>query len=46
MDIDIEIDRETDGRWIASCSGTVNAAVYGATEAEAVEKLMELLVFP
>ncbi len=35
MQLTIEIERETDGRWIAEVLELPGALVYGATEAEA-----------
>lgn len=38
----IEIDREEDGRWIAEIPELLGVMVYGATEAEAWEKVTEI----
>lgn len=40
--ITIETEREADGRWIAEVPALPGVLVYGATEAEAVEKVMSL----
>ncbi len=42
MTFTIEIERETDGRWIAEVPDLPGVAVYGATEAEAKAKVQAL----
>ncbi|MEI8254102.1 MAG: type II toxin-antitoxin system HicB family antitoxin [Deltaproteobacteria bacterium] len=39
---DIELDRETDGRWIAEIPALPGVMVYGDTRAEAVTKVEAL----
>lgn len=41
----IAIDREEDGRWIASVLGVRGAHVYGSTKAKAVERAKELALW-
>ncbi len=41
----IEIERETDGRWIAEATELNGVLVYGKTEQEAVEKCKRLAGF-
>ena len=36
--MEIELEREEDGRWIAELVGLPGAMAYGATQAEAVAK--------
>lgn len=38
----IETEQETDGRWIADIPSIPGVMVYGATEAEAIQKVQEL----
>jgi predicted RNase H-like HicB family nuclease len=38
MNLEIELDRETDGRWIAEI-GDLNLLLYGATREEAIERI-------
>lgn len=38
MRLEIEIDREENGRWIADVVALPGVMVYGATEAEAIDK--------
>lgn len=38
----VEIDRETDGRWIAEISALPGALAYGATREEAARKVEAL----
>jgi len=40
--MDIEIEQEEDGRWIAEVMDLSGAMVYGATRAEAVAKVEAL----
>lgn len=40
--LDIELDREADGRWIAEIPAMPGVLVYGATEAEARTKVIFL----
>ena len=42
MTFRIELDRETDGRWIAEVAEIPGAMVYGATSAEATAKVKAL----
>ena len=39
----IETERETDGRWIAEAVNVTGVVAYGATEAEAVERVEAIL---
>ena len=41
-DVKIELDRETDGRWIAEVRELPGVMVYGATEEEARERVLAL----
>ncbi len=38
MNLEIELDRETDGRWIAEIAH-LNLLLYGATREEAIERI-------
>ena len=38
MNLEIELDRETDGRWIAEIAD-LNILLYGATREEAIERV-------
>ena len=38
MNVSIECERETDGRWIAEVIGLPGVLAYGATEGEAMAK--------
>ncbi len=38
MNLHIEIDRETDGRWIADVPELPGVSSYGATQTEAITK--------
>jgi predicted RNase H-like HicB family nuclease len=38
MDFAIEIDRETDGRWIAEVPSLPGVMVYGESRAQAIDK--------
>ena len=40
----IEVEQETDGRWIAEAPEIPGAMVYGATQAEAVAKVEALVL--
>ena len=40
--MNVEIDRETDGRWIAEVTELPGAMAYGATREEAVAKVKAL----
>ena len=42
MNLHIEIDRETDGRWIADVPDLPGVSTYGASRAEAVAKAKAL----
>lgn len=42
MRLEIEIDREVDGRWIADVVALPGVMVYGATRTEAIEKVRAL----
>ena len=42
MTLRVELDRETDGRWIAEVVEIPGAMVYGATSAEATAKVKAL----
>src|SRR3954466_8285530 len=42
MSLNIEIDREEDGRWIAEINAIPGVMVYGQTRAEAVAKVQAL----
>ncbi|HEX8212027.1 MAG TPA: type II toxin-antitoxin system HicB family antitoxin [Longimicrobium sp.] len=42
MELNIEIERETDGRWLASIPALRGVMVYGATRAEAVLNVQAL----
>jgi predicted RNase H-like HicB family nuclease len=42
MKLDIEVDRETDGRWIAEVTELPGVLVYGATREEAIQKVKSL----
>ena len=42
MDFTIELERETDGRWIADIPAISGVTVYGATQAEAVSRVKAL----
>jgi predicted RNase H-like HicB family nuclease len=42
MRIKIEIEQETDGRWIAEVPVIPGAMAYGSTRTEAVERVMAL----
>ena len=39
LQLTIELDRETDGRWIAAIAELPGVLAYGATEAEAIERV-------
>jgi predicted RNase H-like HicB family nuclease len=39
---EIEIERETDGRWIAEVAVIPGAMAYGSTRTEAVDRMMAL----
>jgi predicted RNase H-like HicB family nuclease len=41
-DLRIEIDRETDGRWIAEVTTLPGVMAYGRTKAEAIAKVEAL----
>jgi predicted RNase H-like HicB family nuclease len=42
MRFTVEIDRETDGRWIAEIAALPGVLVYGQTRAEAIRKCQVL----
>ncbi len=42
MNHDIETEQEEDGRWIAEIKAIPGCLAYGATEAEAIEKVRRL----
>jgi len=42
MSYKIEIDRETDGRWIAEIADLPGVMVYGRTKAEAIARVKAL----
>ncbi|MDB5349583.1 MAG: type toxin-antitoxin system HicB family antitoxin [Planctomycetota bacterium] len=42
MSLDIEIEREEDGRWLADISSLPGVMVYGETRDEAVAKVQAL----
>lgn len=42
MNIRIELDRETDGRWIAEVPDLPGVMVYGRTRAEAIANVQAL----
>jgi predicted RNase H-like HicB family nuclease len=42
MNVSIELDRETDGRWIAEVPSLPGVIVYGITRAEAIERARAL----
>ena len=42
MTLDVEIDREEDGRWIAEVPSLPGVLAYGATESEARAKAQAL----
>ena len=42
-DITIELDRETDGRWIAKVPERPDCLAYGATRLDAVRAVLDLL---
>ena len=42
LNLTIEIERETDGRWIAEVPELPGVLVYGVTEAEALAKIEAL----
>lgn len=42
MNIDIELDREVDGRWIAEVPALPGVIVYGSTRADALAKAKAL----
>ena len=42
MKFRIEIEKETDGRWIAEIDELDGVLVYGATKEEAIEKVTKL----
>ncbi len=42
MKLQIETDRETDGRWIAEIQSLPGVMTYGSTEDDAIQKVMSL----
>lgn len=42
MTLDIELEREADGRWIAEVPAFAGVLTYGATRAEAVARVQAL----
>jgi predicted RNase H-like HicB family nuclease len=42
MNLNIEIDREEDGRWIAEVEDLSGVLVYGETREEAIQKVKSL----
>jgi len=42
MTSEIETELETDGRWIADIPSMPGVMAYGATKAEAIQKVQEL----
>jgi predicted RNase H-like HicB family nuclease len=42
MNVSIELDRETDGRWIAEVPSLPGVIVYGITRAEAIARARAL----
>jgi predicted RNase H-like HicB family nuclease len=42
MRFNIDLDRETDGRWIAETASLPGVMVYGKTRQEAIAKVEEL----
>jgi predicted RNase H-like HicB family nuclease len=42
MNLNIEIDREEDGRWIAEVEDLSDVTVYGETREEAIQKVKTL----
>ena len=42
MPFPIEVEQEVDGRWIAEAPDVPGALAYGATRAEAIEKVQAL----
>jgi predicted RNase H-like HicB family nuclease len=42
MNLTIELETETDGRWIAEIDDLDGVLVYGATKEEAIEKVTKL----
>jgi predicted RNase H-like HicB family nuclease len=42
MDFEVEIDHETDGRWIAEVPSLPGVMVYGETRAQAIAKVQAL----
>ena len=42
MSLAIELEQETDGRWIAEVPELPGVLVYGATRQEAIERVQEM----
>ena len=43
MNIEVELEQESDGRWIADVPSIPGAIVYGATKKEALERVIAIL---
>ena len=44
MNLPIELERETDGRWIAEITELNGVLVYGATREDAIKKVKTLVL--
>ena len=43
MNIEVELEQESDGRWIADVPSIPGAIAYGATKKEALERVIAIL---
>ena len=46
MNTEVELEQESDGRWIADVPSIPGAIAYGATKKEALERVIAILRSP